>query len=336
MPHFRVLYWSLIDLPLLAEEFRVRLESASSVLVASHLNPDGDAIGSSLAVSFYLDQLGVKHEVINQNDPPRNLQWLPGIDRLKSEANRTHEVAVVLDMSTLDRLGRAQPFVLESDTIIVVDHHVEQGPVGDLRIVDQSAPATALIIYRLLKLLGAEFTPRLATALLTGIVTDTGSFRYRNTTPECLTVAADLLAHGGELNRINEEVYGKRSLESMLLMRRVLDNMQLLENNRLALSVLRAEDFAAVNAIENNTEGLVNELLAIETTQIAVLLRQPAGDRLVRASLRSREPFDVARAVHPLGGGGHRNAAGVTFDCDIDTAEAQLVEVLTECLKASS
>ncbi|MBL8047703.1 MAG: bifunctional oligoribonuclease/PAP phosphatase NrnA [Chthonomonas sp.] len=324
------------DLPLLAEEFRARLESASSVLVVSHLNPDGDAIGSSLAVSFYLDQLGIKHEVLNQNESPLNLRWMPGIDRLKTETRRKHEVAVVLDLNTFDRLGRVHDAVMATDSILLVDHHVPQDEIGDLRIVDQTAPATALILYRLFKQLGAEFTPKLATALLTGVVTDTGSFRFRNTTPEALTMAADLLAHGGELNRINEEVFGKRTLEGVLLMRKALDNMQLLRDNRLAMSVLRAEDFASIGAIENNTEGLVNELLSIDTAQIAVLLRQPSPERKVRASVRSREPFDVATALRPLGGGGHRNAAGVTFEVDIDTAEEQLVEVLSACLAASS
>lgn len=309
------------------------LRSARSVLVASHLNPDGDAIGASLAMSYALDQLGVRHEVVNHNPVPFNLRFLAGGERIQPASTQDHDLGIVLDLNTLDRLGSHRESFAALDPLIVIDHHQPSDPLGNLRLVDVSAPATCLVLYRLFKHLPITFTPELANALLAGIVTDTGSFRYRNTTPESLTIAADLLAHGGNLSQINEEVYGKRSLASVLLLRRMLDNMELLADGRLAISTLSAEDFAEAEAIESQTEGLVNELLAIESVRIAALVRQPAHDKVVRSSLRSREPYDVASAVRPLGGGGHRNAAGCTFETSLSEATETLKEVLLSWLE---
>ncbi|MBL8087026.1 MAG: bifunctional oligoribonuclease/PAP phosphatase NrnA [Chthonomonas sp.] len=323
------------NLASLAERFDAVVAGAKSVLVGTHLNPDGDALGSALAVCHLLDSRGIPNELICNNLAPYNLGFLPGLDRLKLEAERSHDVGIVLDLDALHRLGRTQPSFEQCRELVIIDHHVPHEEPGTLRIVDVAAPATAVVLYRIIKQLGAPISPAMATCLMTGIVTDTGSFRYRNTTEESLHTVADLLAAGGDIVRIGEEVYGKRPLASLQLLNRCLDRMKISEDGSIAWSVLEAADFASTGALEQHTEGLVNELLSIDTVRVAAILRQPAPDKMVRASLRSRGLVDVATVAQKFGGGGHRNAAGITFDGSLARAEADLIAAVRLCLESS-
>ena len=312
------------------------IESAKSVLISTHLNPGGDALGSALALSHYLDSIGKPNEVICNNSAPYNLEFLPGVDRVTLEPKGKHDLAVILDLDALNRLGRTRPFIEECPHLIVIDHHVPHEQPGHDRIVDVDASATAVILARLLNRAGAKLNKSMAQCLLAGIVTDTGAFRYRNTTAESLTLAAQLLESGGDIVEVCEEVYQRKPLPGVRLLGKCLDHMVLENKDKLAHSVLRASDFAQTGAKEENTEGLVNELLFIRTVKIATVIRQPEEGKLVRASIRSRGQYDVANAVRPFGGGGHRNAAGCTFECDIDEATRLLMEALRQCLASSS
>lgn len=323
------------QLDTLAQAFLAEVQAASSVLIGTHVNPDGDAIGSALAMSYLLDQLGIRNEVVSNNEPPDNLLFLPGLERIHLSAEAEHPLGIVLDLDALHRLGRMQPEFEKCRRLIVVDHHVPHEQPGDLRIVDVTSPATALILFRLIRALGQPISPEMATCLLAGIVTDTGSFRYRNTTPESLHAAASLLEHGGDIVKVSEEVYQRKSLASQLLLGRTLSKMQFSADGRIAWATLSPADFQEAGAKESDTEGIVNELLAIKTVQIAALLRQPSSDKIVRASLRSREAIDVSAAARTFDGGGHRNAAGVSFSIPLAEAEAALVAALEQCLESS-
>lgn len=320
--------------PLHVQEFLQTVDAASSVLVGTHLNPDGDALGSALAMSLFLDQRGKANEVVCNNLAPYNLEFLPSVDRLKLEPTSTHDLGILLDLDSLERLGRVRGHFERCSKLIVIDHHIPHQKPGDLRIVDTHAPATALILARLLEACGARIDPEIATCLLAGIVTDTGSFRYRNTTPESLEVASRLLSHGGDIVRISEEVYQRRPLTSVRLLGKTLDNLRLAQDDRLAWSTLSLRDFQESGAGEEHTEGLVNELLSIHTVKIAALIREPKPGK-VRASIRSRDQIDVAAAARSFGGGGHKNAAGCTFDVSLEEAERRLVEALRTCLASS-
>ncbi|MBS1705393.1 MAG: bifunctional oligoribonuclease/PAP phosphatase NrnA [Armatimonadetes bacterium] len=324
------------NLDQLAAAFRQMVEDSDSILIGTHLNPDGDALGSALALSLVLDQLGKPHEVVCNNLAPYNLEFLPCVDRVKLEPERTHDLGIVVDLDALHRLGRTQTFFESCQRLAVIDHHIPHEQPGDLRIVDTTASATCLILYRLFVALGVEITPDVATLLLTGIVTDTGSFKYQNTTPDALHAAAQLLECHADLGRLSEEVYQRKPLASMRLLGRCLDRLRLDVKDQLAWSLLTAEDFSRTGGSETHTEGIVNELLSINTVKIAALIRQPSADKVIRASLRSREGYDVAEVSRLFGGGGHRNAAGCTFESgSIEEAEEQLVKALRTCLESS-
>lgn len=319
----------------LAPEFEKAVKSASSVLIGSHLNPDGDALGSALAVSHYLDGLGISNEVICHHMPPRNLRFIPGVNRIRqTPKEERYDLGIVVDLDSLERLGSTEPFFATCDRTIFVDHHVPHDAPGDIRIVDTAAPATAVILTRLFMELGIEITPDLATCLITGIVTDTGSFRFRNTTAESLSLAAKLLEQGGNITLVSEQVFQSKPISSARLLGYTLERMSLACDDRLCWSVLSNEDFEQNHAVDEDTEGFVNELLTIETVQISAIFREPKRGK-VRCSIRSRGEYDVAAVARIFGGGGHRNAAGCTFDGPIDEAVEKLITELKNCLESS-
>lgn len=319
----------------MAPTFLHEIQSAGSVLIGTHLNPDGDALGSALAVSHYLDSLKIPNEVINHHVPPRNLEFLPGISRVKfAPKHEKHDLGIVVDLDSLDRLGNAQQYFAGCSRTMFIDHHIPIEQPGDVRIVDTTAPATAAILAQLMVALGVEIAPDMATCLLTGIVTDTGSFRFRNTTPESLSLAAMLLEHGGDINLVSEEIFQRKPLSSARLLGYCLEKMVLDCDNRLCWSKLEFEDFEHTHARDEDTEGFVNELLSIDTVDIAALVREPKKGR-GRVSLRSRGTYDVAEVARKFGGGGHRNAAGLTFDAFEDDSMDRLVAELKACLASS-
>ncbi len=315
-----------------ARQFRRELENASSVLIGTHLNPDGDALGSALALAMYLERLGKDVEVLCHHPAPRNLRFLPGVGKVRQAPREEKaDLAIMVDLESRDRLGDVREYILQTPRLIVIDHHVPHEEPGDFRIVDVGASATALIITRLLIELGAEITPDMATNLLTGIVTDTGSYRFRNTTPEALSLSAILLERGADLARVNEEIFQRKPLASTLLLGHMLDTMRLECDNRIAVGVLTKGDFERAMASDEDTEGFVNEMLSIDSVEIAAILREPKPGR-IRCSLRSRAGHDVATVAREFGGGGHRNAAGCTLDLHIDDAEDTIVRRLRVCL----
>ncbi|HSI73877.1 MAG TPA: bifunctional oligoribonuclease/PAP phosphatase NrnA [Fimbriimonas sp.] len=322
----------MIDGKRTAGAFQEELSRASSVLIGTHMNPDGDALGSALALSHHLDAVGIDNEVICHHSAPRNLRFLPGLNRVRQIPKEPkYDLGVVLDLDSLDRLGNTAEFFAGCSRLIVIDHHVPHEKPGDLRIVDTSAPATAVILTRLLIDMGARITPEISTCLLTGIVTDTGSFRFRNTTPEALSLSAYLLEHGGDLTMVQEEIFQSKSLASARLLGRSLETMRLECANQIAWSTLSSRDFEMAEATDEDTEGFVNELLFITSVQVAALLREPKPGK-VRCSLRSRGDFDVAAVARTFGGGGHKNAAGCTIDGPLEEAEELLVRGLKQCL----
>lgn len=320
----------------LAGAFEAAVKRASSVIIGTHLNPDGDALGSALAVMHYLDGVGVECEVVCHHVAPKTLKFLPGVSRLRLQpVEEKHDLGIIVDLDATDRLGNTEPFFRACDTTIVVDHHVPHEAPGDLRIVDTGAAATSAILTRLFIALGAKITPAMATCLMTGIVTDTGSFRFRNTTPESMMLAGHLLECGADINEISEEVFQSRPVEAARLLGLVLERMHMESDDRIAWSVIGLDDFARIGATDEDTEGFVNELLSIDSVVIAVLARETKPGK-IRISLRSRRNIDVAEVARFFGGGGHKNAAGCTLEGEIDPAMTELVDRLKQCLASFS
>jgi len=318
----------------MAPAFLKEIEGAKNVIIGTHLNPDGDALGSALAMSLYLDGIGVQNEVVCHHSAPDNLKFLPKVSSVNLEPSRhDYDLGIICDLDAMDRLGRSEPAFHACPRLIVIDHHLPHEQPGDIRIVDSSEPATALLITKLLIEIKANITPDISTCLLTGIVTDTGSFRFRNTTPDALGLSAYLLEQGADMNLISEEIFQSKPLASVRMLGHALETMHLESDNRFAWSSLTHMDFEANDAKDEDTEGIVNEMLFITSVQIAALIREPKPG-MIRCSFRSRAQYDVAEAARDFGGGGHKNAAGCTFHLPLKEAEELVVRRLKACLES--
>lgn len=304
------------------------VSKARDVLIGTHLNPDGDAIGSALSVSHWLDSMGVSNEVVCHNAPPGYLEFLPGSERVRQTPVREgHDVGIIVDLDSLDRLGSCRPFFEALPVLALIDHHVPHEMPGDLRIVDVAAPATASILAELLPVVDSAT----ALCLLTGLVTDTGGFRFPNTSAQSLHQAAWLVERGADLSKVMSEVFLNRDEPALHLLGLALAHMRIECDSRLAWAVLRPEWFADLGALEEHTEGIVNEILSIRTVQAAFVLRQGKFGK-VKGSLRSKGDIDVAKVAQLIGGGGHANAAGVTIEGTLEEAEQIVARAMREAL----
>jgi phosphoesterase RecJ-like protein len=323
------------DIRKLLPAFMQEVRAARGVLIGTHVNPDGDAIGSALAVSHILDQLEVENEVLCSDPAPYYLQFLPGADRIRqAPQGEGHSLAVIVDLEARNRLGSVGKYFDKVPRAIVIDHHIPIEAPGDLRIVCPRCPATASIILDLFRDSDVVISPKVADCLLTGILTDTGSFRFPNTDAHSLHSAGYLLECGADLARVTREVYMQKELPAIVLTAHAVLRMKTDCGGRLAWATLPFSLFESLNAEEQFTEGIVNELLSVKGVMIAAILREGKPGK-IRGSLRSLGSYDVAAVAREFGGGGHANAAGVSFSSSLEEAEEDLVEALKRCLESS-
>ncbi len=301
---------------------------ADTFAIVAHLHPDGDALGSALALYHALNSLK-KHTVhVFCHDPvPEIYRFLPGSEVVCSEdqPRTTYDMAIVCDMSQLSRAGKFEPLIRSARTIVQVDHHVPLERFTDLRLVDTRAAATAELAYKLIRALKVPLTPEIATCLMTGIVTDTFSFKFPNTTPQTLRIASVLQAHGANLSAINEEVFETRSFASVKLLGFALSTIQRTPDGRIAWVSVSRKAFEEAGAKEDETEGIVNFARSVRGVEVAMFLRETPNNK-VRVSLRSRGKVNVAEIANRFGGGGHENAAGCTLETSLAEAEQLLLE----------
>ncbi|GMV35843.1 MAG: phosphoesterase [Fimbriimonadales bacterium] len=304
------------------------LREAQRIAIGCHVNPDGDTMGSALALSFALQSLGKESCLLCQDAVPDNLQFLPGSERFRSDPGGFQaDLGLLVDLEGMGRLGRLADYFASLPRLVTVDHHQPQDGVGDIRVIDTSAASTAEIAYRVIVELGPHSSAEMATALLTGLVTDTGGFRFPNTRPEHLELAAHWARSGANLASIFEHAYENRSFAAQQLMGRALAGLQRSPDGRSVWAALAYRDFEETGCTDAETEGIVYHLRAIRDAEVAVLFRESRPGR-IRVSLRSRGQVDVAAIAHKLGGGGHRNAAGCSFEGSLDDAvKTTLAEV---------
>ena len=311
-----------------AEVLWETLGRAKRVVVGSHISPDGDAIGSALAMSHALDQLGVAHDVKFKDPVPDNLLFLPGIDRITHTTDGgPWDLALVLDLEAFDRLGSVRPCFDQAPFVVIIDHHLPIEAPGDLRIVDVRYPATCSILTELFQNSKLTVTKEIAVCLATGILTDTGNFKFPNTTAQSLHQVAWLVERGADISHVSEQIYMQRPLAAARIGGYAQEKMTVTGEGKLAYCTLPYRKFEEYGATEDDTEGVVNELLSVQGVEVAFLLLEAKPGK-VRGSVRARGDVDVAAIVRQFGGGGHKNAAGVSFQGDPFEAETLLREAI--------
>lgn len=306
-------------------------------LLSTHTRPDGDAIGSELAMGRFLEKLGKEVTILNSDPPPRTLEWLPGIEKAglfggtlaQRKAVAEAKVILVMDVNAADRLGDLAGPIQNSGALkVLIDHHTDPEGWFDLQYARDTAAATGQLVYEIICAEDAALIDAaLATTLYTAIMTDTGSFRYNSVTPAVHRVVADLLECGGITPApIHTALYDNRTLASVRLLGRALGEIALRYGGQIGYTVVTNDMLRAVGADTDDKEGIVSYVLSVEGVRAALIFSEASGG--TKISFRSEGDVHVNGWARAFGGGGHRNASGAyverplaeTIDAVLDAA----------------
>jgi phosphoesterase RecJ-like protein len=303
------------------------LKEKDNFFIATHINPDGDAIGSSLALLFALESIG-KNAMIYDKDPvPEIYRFLPGHEKFThsiSGINPSAHNLILLDCNSLDRVGiDGVSFPFAS----VIDHHETEKEFGDIKWVKPDAAATGMMIFSLLRTMGLEITREIAINLYTAIVIDTGGFRYSNTDAEVLRVAAELVQAGANPAEISQKLYEMWSENRFNLLIMMLNTLEI--RSRVAFTAVTREMYIKTGTCPEDTEHFSNFPRMMQDIRISAFFRE-TGDNEWKVSLRSRGEVNVARIAELFKGGGHKNAAGYKVKATLESAKELLLKSIAQ------
>jgi bifunctional oligoribonuclease and PAP phosphatase NrnA len=308
------------DLVAVAEALR----SNDRFIVTTHENPDGDALGSLLATTFALRELGKDADMYLFGEVPIPNEYefmdFAGIVR-GPNPDSSDRVVVALDCANERRLGPESALLEKAQLVVDIDHHHDNTRFGKVNLIVGHASSTGEILADVFRELGVSLTPEIAEALYIAVVTDTGRFQYANTTAKALRLAAELVEAGADVHRVFQGVYENVAFAKLKLVARALENAEVFEGGRVVVSHLEREDFEHAGAEEPYSEGIIDYLRAVEGTELAALIREPptANGPTHRISLRTTEAdLDVSAIARKSGGGGHRQAAGFSSEASIE------------------
>ncbi len=310
--------------------------SANSFLITSHIDLDGDAVGSELGMGLLLERMGKKPAVVNQDSLPCHYDFLPGRHLIKGSVEEAAgaDAALVLDCTSLERTGSVGRFLAESGIPIVnIDHHSGNASFGAVNLVRPEACATAIIILDLFRALGQNIGPEVATCLYTALVAETGSFRLSNTSAESLEVCACLAKEGAGPYEIAASLFNKKSPQALRIIGEALSSLEMGLDGALALLSVRRSRVEESGVRGEELEGIVNFAMTVQGARVGVFLRElPAS--VVKVSLRSNGTVDVDMIARGFGGGGHSNAAGARIPGTLDEVKGIVVERIAEAVGA--
>ncbi len=296
-------------------------------LITSHAGPDGDSLGTALALAEALDQLGKTVDVVNADPVPRMYESLPGIDRVivSSEVKASYDALIVLECCNLERTGVEG---LERFAAVNIDHHLKNDEFGELNWIDPKAAAVGEMIFLLFGELGVRITPEMASNLYVALLTDTGSFHFSNTTAETFRVAGELVSAGADPAQIAQTVLMNQPESRLRLLCRVLSSLEFDSSGRVAWLSLTQEMLEKTGSSADDSEGMVNYALSVEGVRVCAFFKQKRA-QFYRVSLRSRGDEDVSEVAQHYGGGGHRNAAGMSLEGPFEEVRDRVLNRLT-------
>ena len=287
------------------------INKAHSIVILTHYSLDGDALGSSLGLALALDYIGKEVTVFLNESIPKSLEFLPGRNLISSNCVKNADLAISLDNSDLKRLGDGADIYAGAKKKINIDHHTTNSMEANSLWIDQNASATGEMVYKLIKAMGIPVSKDIAECLYTAIITDTGGFRYSNTTPDSHIISAELIKCGIPFARIAKKVFDIVSHSKMSLLKKTIQNLTLYCEGKVAVSWLLYDDIYPVNAQSDDYEGLVNVGINLEGVEVSLFIREEEPGRF-KGSLRANDYVDVAKIAGKFSGGGHIRAAGFT------------------------
>lgn len=304
------------------------------VYMSSHINPDGDSIGSMLGLALGLIKKGKKVVLVKNDSLPSDYLFLPGIELIQSldKIPEHVDVFISLDSSDLDRLGDSKDLFNIASKIINIDHHISNTNFGDINIVQPHASATGEIVYELLTKMNIEIDKEIAENLYTAISTDTGSFKYDSVSAITHSIISELIKTGMNTSKINIMLYESVSIERTRLLIESLNSMNIYYKGKLAIVRVTQDMLSKTKTSLDDTEGIVSFIRKMQGIEVACLLKELQNEE-VKVSIRSKEYVDVSQLCTSLGGGGHIRAAGCTIYSNIDKAESIIVESLLDKLR---
>jgi phosphoesterase RecJ-like protein len=291
--------------------------------------PDGDNIGSSLALYNGLKKMGKAVRFILDDDIPKIYRFLESSDKAEKPGEAENfDVVIALDCGDAGRLGKSGRY-LDNNFVINIDHHISNNKFGNLNLVELKASSTGEIIYKLLKLLGIDLDKEISECLYTAIVTDTGQFQYSNTTATTHQIAGELINNGVNVSLMFERIYQNSSKEKVVLMKMALGTLEFYHNDSISCVSLTIQQMQEANAKEEDSDGMINLARDIECVEVAIFLKELEPGK-IKVGLRSKKVIDVAAVSLQFGGGGHVRAAGCTIFGSVAEVKKKILEAVIE------
>jgi phosphoesterase RecJ-like protein len=317
-----------------AQKINREIINATDVLIVMHQNPDGDTLGTSMAMFEYINTLKNKNiTVFCLTDIPKNLNFLPHIHVItqdKKVLTNKYDIAIMLDISKLDYAGAEDLLQNKPKYIVNIDHHKTNQYYGDLNMIDENASATAEVLYHFFKFNNLDLSPKQATSLLTGLITDTDNFTNLGTTTTAVMIAGELIRLGANLKNINTKTVKNKTVNSLKLWGVALSRLTKHQTMDLAHTHLTQADFKEHETDEDEADGISNFLNNLEEAKIALVLKE-TKDGKIKGSLRTtHNDIDVSKIAQSLGGGGHKKAAGFTTTGTVDEILERISRVYKE------
>ena len=308
-----------------------KINDSNNIAIMSHIMPDGDNVGSSLALYNALKKYGKDVRFILDDDIPKVYKFLKHSDKVERPGQyESFDVVIALDCGDAGRLGKSSLYI-EDNFVINIDHHISNDEFGNINMVDSNAAATGEIIYQIIKMLGIEIDKEISECLYTAIVTDTGQFQYSNTTFITHQIAGELINNGVNVSLMFERIYQNSSKEKVMLMKTALDTLEFYHNDNISCVSLTLEQMKDINAKEDDSEGIINLARDIECVEAAIFLKELEPGK-IKVGLRSRKVVDVAAVALQFGGGGHVRAAGCTLYGTVAEVKEKILDAVIEKL----
>lgn len=314
------------------------IRDAQTIALVSHVNPDGDTVGSALALKLGLEKMGKTVVPFCRDKVPHNIMFLAGAGdfrRIEDMPDAHFDLLICVDVADEGRMGTCAPLMSQSTCTAQIDHHGTNPNYCELNCVDDDGPATGLVAHELLARLGVEMDVDIAACLYVALSTDTGNFAYTSTTPETFRVMAELMETGLPLGELNRRLYRQREIPQVLLMQRALGNLTFHHGGRVTVMTLTRQDFDECGALPEHADTLVNYGLEILGVRMAMLARETNVPGEIKLSLRAVAPNRIDGIAQSMGGGGHALAAGATVKGTIEDCVARCVAAMEQALETN-
>lgn len=318
------------------QRIKKTLESYNRYVILPHIMPDGDTVGSAAALAHFLQRAGKSAVVLLEDAVPSNLRLIERTQFVEMKDFSEPEVpyaVFAVDCSDQGRLGSRMALLSKRSVLAVIDHHRTNTLFGDINYVDEHASSTGEIIYELAGEFGFPVDSVAATGLYIAISTDTGGFRYDNTTPKTMRIASDLMETGIDTKAINTDLYQNQPLNKVMLLMHAIENLRLISRDRVALVPLTTEMMTTHQAIYEDTDGISEYVRSIQGIEVVALFKE-LGNGHIKVSMRSKHDFDVSALATLYDGGGHKRAAGCTLGMSMDQALTEFEKVILERMES--